>query len=220
MDWIGHYNTRQYKFIDIVRDIFDCNNLLILHQKVYTGEVPNLDLQAGLDQGTFFHNRFYETIRQDNRFLSAYKSFIDEIIISNHFPHRDDMMYQKIPTFRVHLPNNKSVGGTSHKDSDYNHPSGEINFLVPLTSMRGSNSVFYETHPGYKDFRFKELDPGQYWEFDGNRCEHGNIQNVTGWTRVSFDFRMISEYDLKHAPETYSIAHGLKFTKGEYYEKI
>lgn len=56
------------------------------------------------------------------------------------------IIYQKKPTFRVHLPNNvgNAYNGTSlvltslavgkkHRDYDYFHPPGEINFWLPFT---------------------------------------------------------------------------------------
>lgn len=51
----------------------------------------------------------------------------------------DVVVYQKRPTFRVHLPNNTAVpsdvGGSPdkpglHYDAQFNHPTGEINFWV------------------------------------------------------------------------------------------
>jgi hypothetical protein len=38
-----------------------------------------------------------------------------------------------LPPSRVHLPNNVAVGA-KHRDFDYNHPEGEINFWLPVTT--------------------------------------------------------------------------------------
>lgn len=230
MDSTCWYNTYCYPFNAIVQRILDCDNLLILHHQLAGDEhadVMNYNFQAGKDQSTQFHQKFYKAVQADSEFLDCYRRFIrDEAAKQFRYQrsHRlspdDRILFQKIPTFRVHLPNNKSVGGTSHRDADYNHPLGEMNFLVPLTPMRGTSSVFYETSPGAKDYRFKDLDPGNYWIFDGNQCEHGNLPNTMGWTRVSFDFRLIAKSDLMLAKDACSVAYGLKFTEGEYYEAL
>ena len=39
------------------------------------------------------------------------------------------LIYQRKPTLRIHLPENKSVGGF-HRDRDYNHPIEEINIWL------------------------------------------------------------------------------------------
>jgi len=130
---------------------------------------------------------------------------------------KNKLVYQKWPTFRVHLPNNVAVGGW-HTDSDYNHPSGEINFIVAITEMFESNTTIAESSPGKMDFRQLELSPGMYVKFDGNKCTHGNLPNRTGVPRVSFDFRVMryEEYDRNH--KLTSISKGNKFIIGEYYE--
>ena len=63
----------------------------------------------------------------------------------------EDFLYQKFPTFRVHLPNNIAVG-KFHKDADFGHPKGEINFIIPLTDSYGSASVWVESEENKADF--------------------------------------------------------------------
>lgn len=216
------YDTREFPFHKIVQDIFECDNLLLFHETVcgpVGGEVPTMEQQPGKDQVNFYYKKFYDAIQKDPAFLEMYRTFIRRYIIDSE-EKRQLYLYQKIPTFRVHLPNNKAVGGRSHRDADYNHPKGETNYLVPLTTMEGSSSMFVESRPGLKDFHFVTLKPGQYLRFNGNQCEHGNIPNVTGWTRVSFDFRILSKADLKYALNDRSVAQGLRFIEGEYYETL
>jgi hypothetical protein len=219
MDKIIQYSTKDFNFHTIVQEIFSCDNLLYLHKKSFNDDVPDLNLQPGKDQSTDFHKQFYGHINTDSHFLDLYKKFVSKIV-SDNVNESGKIFYQKIPTFRVQLPNNKAVGGKSHRDCDYNHPTGEINFLIPLTPMKGTSSVFYESSPGLKDFKFKDLDPGMCWMFNGNQCEHGNMPNITGWTRVSLDFRVISEDKLKQSSGLLSVAHKLKFIEGEYYEAL
>lgn len=219
MDKVIHYDLKRFNFHQNIQQIFGVDNLLSLHEIQYKdGVIPNYNFEAGKDQATWFHEKFYSGIESSN-FLSLYRKFIREFI-SIQVNGSRKLLYQKIPTFRVQLPNNKSVGGKSHRDVDYNHPAGEINFLLPMTPMRGSNAVFYESEPGLKDFKFKDLDPGMCWIFNGNQCEHGNIANLSGWTRVSLDFRIISEDDLKKSMKLSSVAHKIKFAEGHYYEAL
>lgn len=219
MDRVFYYDIKKFNFHQNIQQIFGVNNLLYLHEAQYKDcVIPDYNFEAGKDQATWFHKKFYQGI-EDGEFLVRYKKFIKEVI-SKQINISGKLLYQKIPTFRVQLPNNKSVGGRSHRDVDYNHPVGEINFLLPMTPMKGSNAVFYESEPGLRDFKFKELDPGMCWIFNGNQCEHGNTTNLNGWTRVSLDFRIISEDDLKKSTELSSVAHKVKFAEGHYYEAL
>ena len=44
-----------------------------------------------------------------------------------------------------------------HYDSDHlsNHPVGEKNFLIPITKMKDTNSIYIDSEPGKKDFKFR-----------------------------------------------------------------
>ena len=59
--------------------------------------------------------------------------------------------------------------------------------------MFESNTVIAESEPGLRDFKQIELDPGELFMFNGNKCLHGNLPNRTGKTRVSLDFRVLPE---------------------------
>ena len=205
------YDPQEFPFSKIVGNIFDCHNLMLLHQQTE----HHYDIaEPGSDQGTEFHKQFYQSCA--DLFLPIYKNFIKEKAGPFASPN-EEFLYQRIPTFRVQLPDNKAVGGISHRDKDYNHPPEEINFLVPLTSMIGSNSLFVESAEGLRDFRVLELHPGQLLIFNGANLEHGNLPNTSGWTRVSFDFRILRKSDSYNLAGKESVAHGLRFIEGEYY---
>ena len=57
--------------------------------------------------------------------------------------------------------------------------------------MFDSNCTWVESVPGLRDFQPMQMKYGEYAIFDGNRCMHGNKPNMTGRTRVSFDFRVM-----------------------------
>lgn len=208
---IIQYNHIDMPFCRIIGNIFNCHNLMFLHtlqKRVYSELIP------GKDQHTEFHEQFYNVCKNQSEFMLTYKNLIKYIGFD--FLGLEKFLYQKIPTFRIQLPNNKAVGGISHKDSDYNHPLNEINFLVPLTSMIGSSALFLESEPGLRDFKLISLSPGEILMFNGANLEHGNISNTSGWTRVSFDFRILPQFSNIDI-NSKTIAHGLRFMEGEYY---
>jgi hypothetical protein len=184
---------------------------MFLHEQL--DDLPTEIFEIGHDQGTYFHREFYRLCTRDSDFMCTYRS-----LLLAYLGDSEPFLYQAVPTFRVHLPDNKAVGGKSHRDADYRHPKKEINYLVPLTSMFDSNSMFKESTPGLRDFGFVNLRPGDLLCWDGANCEHGNICNTTGVTRVSFDFRVIRPEDLTDEDQERStVAHGLRFRLGEYY---
>lgn len=80
------------------------------------------------------------------------------------------------------------------------------------------NCMWLETLPGLGDFQFVSMSPGQMLKWDGRNLEHGNSPNMTGVTRVSIDFRVLPVSAYKPDNAQKSVARGLKFVKGEYYE--
>jgi len=209
---IYNYDHIQYPFYRIVSDYFNCHNLHFLHLEDVTQH--NVD-EPGKDNGTIWHKKFYESVKNDSAFLDLYHLFL-----KNFIKVKSDALFQKIPTFRVQLPNGKAVGGKSHRDGDYNHPEGEVNFLIPLTYMSGSSSLFTESEPGLRDFKFVDLNLGNLLVFDGRNCEHGNAPNMTGLTRISFDFRVISLKDYNPDSGKSSVGIGSKFINGDYYSSF
>jgi hypothetical protein len=118
----------------------------------------------------------------------------------------EQLVYQKTPTFRVHLVNNLSVG-EFHKDSDYGHGTNEINFWLPFVDTFSTNTIWVESGPELEDYTPKSLDYGEILKFDGANLLHGNKINDTGITRVSVDFRVVkySEFEFKTTPRTLAL---------------
>ena len=104
-------------------------------------------------------------------------------------------MYQKIATFRVHLPGNVSVGefhkDRHYRDEEWANKVQELNYFVPLTKAYGTNTVWAETEEDLGDFKEIRANYGECVEWNASKLTHGNKQNVTRVTRVSFDFRVI-----------------------------
>ena len=207
-----NYPIDKYNFVGLLEKLFDSNDLKKLHEKS-TKEHRDL-YKVTEDSDTEFHKIFYDKMRQGwDEFLDLYNYFIKEYV-SLIFDKK--IIYQRWPTFRVHLPNNLAVGAF-HKDSEYNHPAGEVNFILPMTHMFESNTVILEQTPNTLDFKQMELYPGELLMFNGNNCLHGNLPNRTGLTRVSLDFRVMlkNHYDPKNNQT--SMTTNKKFTLGNYY---
>ena len=70
------------------------------------------------------------------------------------------MIFQSYPSIRIQYKNGTTI--PPHKDSDNlsNHPIGKKNFLIPITKMINSKSIFIESKPDKKDFKSIELNPG------------------------------------------------------------
>lgn len=167
--------------------------------------------QRETDQSTDYHKRFYASF---DKISGLYRRFIDEVVgplIGEPF------CFQRIPTFRVHLPGNVAVG-EFHRDADYSHPEGEINFWVPFTEAYDTNTVWIEKALGSGEYApAPPLSPGQFLVFDAVRWKHGNVANETGVTRVSFDFRCIPMSQYREV-DARSINTNQRLTIGDYFE--
>ena len=125
-------------------------------------------------------------------FGDVYLKFLEDVIKPRF---NEEIVYQKIPTFRVHLPGNISVG-EFHKDKHYRNEEWankvqELNYFVPLTKAYGTNTIWAETEEDLGDYKEMRANYGECVEWSATKLTHGNKQNITSVTRVSFDFRVI-----------------------------
>jgi hypothetical protein len=159
-------------------------------------------------------------IRTDESFNDTYVKFLTDVIKPRY---GEKIVYQKIPTFRVHLPGNVSVG-EFHKDKHYRNVEWaekvkETNYYLPLTKAYGTNTIWAETEEDLGDFKPFDSNYGECIEWNASNLTHGNKDNLTSITRVSFDFRVIpkSRYvDSNHL----TINTKTKFGIGGYYEVL
>jgi hypothetical protein len=217
------YDTSKYDFQGVLQRIFNVENL----QYVHTLQ-PSLHEQVTFheDTKTWFHKHYYSSPIY-GELLNVYDSFVRDIIL----PRYTDSAYavQVDPSFRIGIPNNTALGIRDnerterigfHCDADYNHQPGEINFIVPLTPMFDTNSVFVESEPGKEDYHSINTSIGNAFCFYGNKCKHYNVKNETGVSRLSIDFRIIpmSQYDHNWNAES---VHGKRpLTLGGYFKRI
>tara|TARA_Y100000310_G_C20566708_1_gene755846 strand:- start:318 stop:1016 length:699 start_codon:yes stop_codon:yes gene_type:complete len=163
---------------------------------------------------TDHHKTFYEGIKQNSEFNDAYVKFIKNEIR----PKLDEkFFYQRVPSFRVHLPNNLAVGAF-HKDKEYSHSQDEINIYLPITEAYKTNTIWVESEEDKQDMHPLEARYGEYYIWNGANLLHGNKVNETEKTRVSIDFRILrmKDYRLEEATKT-SISQGTKMMVGEYW---
>jgi hypothetical protein len=202
------YDSGQHDFRSLICGIFGTSRLESLHDSSIG------ILKRGNDQSTEFHRKFYENFTGDGDIHSAYLKFIDDVIAPIF---GEPFCYQAVPTFRIHLPGNVAVG-EFHKDGDYNHSPGEVNFWVPFTKASGTNSVFIETALGSGEFKPADVSYGEVLTFDAVRWLHGNRLNDSGQTRVSFDFRCVA-MSLYRPTGLKTVNVGKTLEIGDYFER-
>lgn len=215
------YDTERFPFRRLITEIFDCESLEDIHHE-RSDLMPDLPLVFETESKTPFHRTFYSAVNTEPSPLrDMYRTFIADVvtpIIGEPF------VFQYQPSFRIHLPEDKAIHKWhSDGDAEHGHPPGEINFILPVTDSRGTAAVWAESEPGLGDFAPMELGYGQFLRFDGNRCRHGNQENLTGCTRISLDFRVLPTryYDEPPGGDAIeSITSGLKFRVGSYYSRF
>ena len=217
---IYEYDTSRFDFRKLLLDHFGCSDLKNLHES-HNEWVPKEKLIFSEESSTKFHKSFYNKLREPwTDFVELYRSFIGEEVTS-HVCGDCKFIFQTLPSFRVHLPNEKAI----HKvhfdsDEDHRHPPGELNVFLPMTECLPENTLWAESSPGKGDFSPMLLSYGQYAIWNGNECAHYNKSNTKQLTRASFDFRLMpmSMYDPNYARTSYTST--TKFLLGQYYDKL
>lgn len=93
-----------------------------------------------------------------------------------------------------------------------------MNFIIPITPMFDTNSIYYEPHPNSNidplDYNNMVVSTNEFVQAYFNKMKHCNRINKTNKTRISFDIRVIpySKY-----MENLADFKGTKFELGKYY---
>ena len=189
---IFSYDITEHKFIQYFKELYNEENLNMLHlkSKDYHYLKDKLELGGLNEIDTDLHIKFYNNIKNNNTFKKIYCNFIKDIY-KEFFPEEKYMIFQSYPSVRFQFM--KSVAVPAHKDSDHlsNHPLGEKNFLIPITEMKNTNSIYIESEPDKKDFKSIHLQPGDLYYFNANTCTHYNEPNNEEKLRISLDFRIM-----------------------------
>mmetsp|Transcript_24436 Transcript_24436/g.44841 ORF Transcript_24436/g.44841 Transcript_24436/m.44841 type:complete len:267 (-) Transcript_24436:18-818(-) len=141
----------------------------------------------------------YKAVAQNARFLAAYDKLLQEVVI----PHMKAVLlangeaaephhvfyYQRPPTMRVQPPSSET--GARHRDAEYGHQDGEVNFWLPLTDYALTQTALWvESAEGVGDFHPLDAEYGTMVAFHGTSCWHEVPANLSQYTRVSLDFRV------------------------------
>jgi ectoine hydroxylase-related dioxygenase (phytanoyl-CoA dioxygenase family) len=213
------YNTNDYDFNVIISKILNCNNLSKIHgEKDFNSLIKESINNTHKFQQSEYHQKYYNNF---DLIKPLYEKFLKEIIKPLYLG--ENIVYQKIPTFRIHFPNGMSVG-MFHKDKDlrdyrWHELIKEDNYYLPFTDSYGSNTIWYETEEDKKDYTPMECKYGEIVKWDGTNLSHGNKINETEHTRVSIDFRVTSESLFKNNNNK-SKNEKTSFVIGGYYQII
>lgn len=200
------YPKIMYDLYWSTKQMFNLPDLMYL-EKIHELWCPEEVVKRENDQQTPFHSRFYHLFKQ-HPIQSAYENLIREVIQ----PYiGEEVVYQTIPSFRIQFPDNLAVG-EKHKDSDYSHSTDEINFWLPLTDAKNTNTLWIED-------KAYPVAYGEILVFDGANKEHENKVNKEGYTRVSLDFRVIPKSKYKPCVKT-SINTKLPMSIGGYWSEL
>jgi len=227
---VHRYDTVRFPFQRIFSEFcqekLGCASLEHLHTAVPEPHRLRQLVKEVEDQKTYLHGVLYQidpAYQKDAQaarspkntgFIATYQAFVQSI--RERFVH-EPLVYQKLPTLRIHLPGNLSVGNY-HRDGNYGHPKEEINIWVPLTRAYETASIRIETAHGKGDHQPVNIGYGQYVIFHSS-LEHGNAVNAEGYARVSFDFRIIP-FSRYRESEAKSWARHMKFTIHDYYDVL
>ena len=127
---IKTYNTEKYNFHDIVSKVFKINDLSKIHE-LRTDLHPNNKLNFDNESNTKFHQHFYKNLH-DGKLLELEKSYIGFITNEIRPLFSESILFQYMPSFRVHLPDDQAIHKWHYDtDDDHRHPEWEINFFIP-----------------------------------------------------------------------------------------
>lgn len=178
------------------------------------------------DRDSVFVKNFHEYVDKHTKFNETYYQFLRNKILPV-FPGETKIVVQKTPNIRFSLPENAAIGyDTSdpegivglHCDRDFGHHPTEQNFIIPITKMFDSNSVYYEPYVksniNPEKYENLVLNENQFVQGYFNEIKHCNRINKTGKTRISFDVRVIPYSEYKKSENDFK---GTKFELGKYY---
>jgi len=178
------------------------------------------------DRDSIFVKKFHEYVDKYAAFQDTYHQFLREHILPL-FPNETHLAIQKTPNIRFSLPDTAAIGFDPkdppqiiglHCDRDFGHHPTEQNFIIPMTQMEGSNSLYHEPFPQSNihplQYENLTLEPTEYAQAYFNEIKHCNRINKTNKTRISFDIRVIPFSEYIKNQETFK---NTKFELGKYY---
>ena len=212
------------KFVGFIERIFKQKQLDQLHNAI----PPNQDQYTHIgvlgkdDRVCPFIRDFHQAVDRTDEFEQIYHDFIRTNVLP--LMKTESIVIQKTPNIRFSFPHYAAIGRNPtvdrdeivgfHKDADFGHHPIEQNIIVPITEMHDTNSVYYETSIGSKEYTNLTMHPQQFFHGYLNQLHHYNMYNQTDKTRISFDLRVIP-YD-KYL-DNWNDFKGTKFELSKYY---
>ena len=148
-------------------------------------------------------HKLYNAAARDEPLLAVYDAFIERVIapfLKSRLADagNEDAMrgkpiafhYQRPPSIRLQPPDPHSFCRV-HRDAEYGHQEGELNFWMPITDPSLTQTTLWtESRPEEGDFHPLQLAYGDVAMFHGTLCRHKVPPNMSRSTRVSLDFRV------------------------------
>ena len=180
------FDIQKYPFKKVVSKMLEItDNYKVFFENLHLIERYDLFVK-GTDQKTKWHKIFYDKFEKELNPL--YLEFVKEL--KERFEYQE-LIYQKIPSFRIQFAEGNLGVGEWHKDRTYNHGRTEVNFWLPLVDTNKFNTVWLESKENKGDYEPYIVNYGEILVFDGANLTHGNKPNESNITRVSFDFRLV-----------------------------
>ena len=181
------YDTKRWDLRALVRDHFGTDALETLHlDPRWNPHEPGLALPSHVvtrnswDVGKALRDAVAE------RAAPVIASLVHDRIADLTGPVRS---HQPLAMMRVNFHGSRAIL-RFHADQEYGQRPNLMNIWLPVTSVYGTNSMYVESAPGLSDFAPVELEYGQGLIFYGTDMLHGTLDNVSGGTRISYDFRV------------------------------
>ena len=217
------YDTSTFNFASILCDWFQCESLTSLHKLIGSNGIPSYKkFVRETDQSSIWHKIFYKNFKAEgNEFEELYMAFISllkETVFNNQC-----IFYQVIPTFRVQLVGNVSVGewhkDKSYREADWAHKIKEKNVYLPCVDTNSLNTIWSESVENKGDFAPMLVNYGEAMVWDGLNLLHGNKDNTSQEDRVSVDFRVGLCDNFVPLPRQ-TVNKQTTFELGGYYNKL
>jgi hypothetical protein len=196
--------------------------LLTTEQKEYHRQLHGWST----DRDSIFVKKFHEYVDKHASFNEAYYSFLRSYVLP-HFPEETKIVIQKTPNIRFSLPNTAAIGCDPndpaeivglHHDRQFGHHILEQNFIIPITRMYESNSIYYEPYANSNisphQYESLTLNENEYAHAYFNEIMHCNRINRTEQTRISFDIRVMPYTKYMENLDDFK---NTKFELGKYY---
>lgn len=183
------------------------------------------------DRKSVFLKNYYHFVDSNSDFSDYYQGFIREYILPL-FPEETALLYQATPNLRISFPGSSAIGRRPatdpsediiglHTDGELGHGTEEVNFIVPITNMFGTNSIYYENTVDSSldpyDYENLVLVNDHFFQCQFNKLKHYNRINDTGKTRISLDLRVIPSSKYKEDESITSFSAHKKMKLGGYF---